>query len=196
MRKKQKWAYRLEQLYKDQDPDFVIDAIAPLISWLDPSARQRSHRFELRQQIRDDSIAHELVLSWNVAELAKHDERLESDLERMRAGKTLMLESKPEYAAYGLAMVAISCLLQRRVVAISCFCPPDLLLDTTPAALRGVEVAGRSSKGYTALKTALDGSSGKRGKRVQLLERQDVVEAYISLWCREPLVSIWEQVKP
>jgi hypothetical protein len=86
--------------------------------------------------------------------------------------------------------------------AVSLWRPPDLLLDETPGSLCGVEVAGRSSKGYAAFKRALDGNAktkktlAKPGKRAQLRVRTDVIEAYISLWCRNPMVSIWEQVKP
>ncbi len=107
-----------------------------------------------------------------------------------------MREDQTKFAAYGLAMVAISCILRRRVVNVEYFRTPDLLLDTTPGALRGVEVAGRSSKGYAALGQTLEGGPGEPGKRAKLKARGDVVEAYISLWCREPRVSVWEKVKP
>ncbi|HSO00628.1 MAG TPA: hypothetical protein VLS89_20190, partial [Candidatus Nanopelagicales bacterium] len=109
---------------------------------------------------------------------------------------TLTREDHTKYAAYGLAMVAISCVLERRVVGLNIYQAPDLLLDTTPSAVRGVEVAGRSSKGYAAFHQALEGASGKPGKRAQLREREDVIEAYVSLWCCEPMVSVWEKVKP
>jgi hypothetical protein len=193
------WVYPLEQLYEDQEPELVVDAIAHLIAWLDPEDRQRSHRFELREVTRREPVEHELVVSWNIAMLAERDTRLEADLERFRARRTLTLEDQTKYAAYGLAMVAISCLLRRRVVDVSFFRPPDLLLDSTPAALRGVEVAGRGTKGYSAFTRVLDGSSGSSdwpGKRHQLVARDDIAEAYVSLWCREPRVSIWERVKP
>ena len=191
-----RWEYRLEQLYEDRDPAFVVDSIAQLICWLDPEPGQRAHRVELREQTHRGPVDHELTLSWNLDRLGERDARLHSDLARFRVGKTLTTEDQPKYAAYGLALVAISCLLHRRVVDVARWRPPDLLLDTTRGALRGVEVAGRGSKGYAALAQASDGASGKPGKRAQLLARKDVAEAYLSLWCREPMVSIWEKVKP
>lgn len=188
--------YQLEQLYEDQDPDFVVESIPQLVCWLAPKGGQCSHRFELREQTRQGPVDHELIVSWDVGRLARRDPRLETDLVRLRHGKTLMLEDRAKYAAYGLALVAISCLLQRRVVNVSYFRPPDLLLDTTLGALQGVEVAGRGSKGYAAFSQAIDGTPRAPGKRAQLLARTDVVEAYLSLWCNEPRVSVWEKVKP
>ena len=190
------WAYSLEQLYEDQEPELVVDGIAHLIAWLDPEDRARSHRFELREATRQGTVEHELVVSWDIAMLAKRDARLEADLARFRARRTLTLEDQTKYAAYGLALVAISCLLRRRVVDVSFFRPPDLLLDATPAALRGVEVAGRGTKGYSGFARVLEGSTGEPGKRHQLTGREDIAEAYVSLWCREPRVAIWERVKP
>lgn len=190
------WVYALEQLYEDQEPDLVIDGIAHLIAWLDPEDRERSHRFELREATRKGVVEHELVVSWNLAMLAERDTRLESDLARFRARRTLTLEDQTKYAAYGLAMVAISCLLRRRVVDVSFYRPPDLLLDATPSALRGVEVAGRGTKGFADFARMLEGRAGEPGKRNQLVAREDIAEAYVSLWCREPRVAIWEKVKP
>jgi hypothetical protein len=194
-----RWTYALEQLYEDQDPNLAVEVIAQLVSWLDPDDSRRSHRFELRETTRGgDHVNHDLVVTWDMGKLTEHDLRLEADLQRLRSGKTLTREDQTKYAAYGLAMVATSCLLHRRIVKVAYYRPPDLLLDTTPAALRGVEVAGRSSKGYGAFTQVLNGSSasGKPGKRTQLNQHEDVVEAYISLWCRDPLVAIWEKVKP
>jgi hypothetical protein len=196
MGRKKHLTYKLEQLYDHQDPGFVLEAIAPLICWLEGKQGHDEYRFELREVSAGGNVDHDLVVSWDVSRLAKHDPRLLADLQRYRTGKTLSLEHEPELAACGLAMVAISCLLHRRVVGVSWYRPPDLLLDDTAGALRGVEVAGRTSRGYTGLNQVLDGAGGKLGKRIQLLARNDVVEAYISLWCREPRVSIWEQVKP
>ncbi|MGK3988469.1 hypothetical protein WME99_35830 [Sorangium sp. So ce136] len=139
---------------------------------------------------------HELTVSWDMARLTEHDPRLESDIRRFREGKTLTHEDRPKYAAYGLAMVAVSCLLRQRIVHVAYYRAPDLLLDTTAGALRGVEVAGRTTKGYAAFKQALDGTASKPGKRGQLAAMEDVTEAYISLWCVDPKVSIWEKVKP
>jgi len=195
-RRRRHLKYELEQLYEHQDPGFVLDAVAPLICWLDQGQTCCEHQFELRQVVASGNVDHDLTVSWDVDRLAQRDPRLLADLDRYRAGKTLTLEHRPELAACGLAMVAISCLLQRRVVSVSWYRPPDLLLDDEPGALRGVEVAGRTNRGYPGLSQVLEGTSAKPGKRMQVLARADVVEAYVSLWCREPRVSIWEQVKP
>lgn len=193
---RRRWSYDLEQLYEDQDPGLALEAIAHLLCWLDPEGDQRSRAFELRELRGRGHIDHELTVSWDLPRLAARDPRLEADLLRFRSGRTLTLEDRPKYAAYGLALVAISCLLRRRVIDVCFYRPPDLLLDTTPSALRGVEVAGRSNKGYPAFAQALQGASGKPGKRAQLLCRNDVAEAYISLWCCDPRVAVWEKVKP
>ena len=167
------------------------------MSWLDPQDRERSHRFGLRQPTPDGPIEHELTLSWDMEPLVHRDPRLVEDLRRRRTGKTLHVERHTEDAALGLAMVAISCILiGRRVISVRRFNPPDLLLDTTLGAVRGVEVAGRASKGYPAFDQAIEGSGGKPGKRAQLRARGEVAEAYLSLWCCAPKVSIWEKVKP
>jgi hypothetical protein len=193
---RQQWAYDLEQLYEDHEPGLALEAIPHLLCWLDPKERQSSHRFELREQTRKGPVDHELQVSWDVVRLAERDPRLRMDLARFRSGITFSREHRTELAAYGLALVATSCILRRRVIGVSYFRTPDLLLDTTPGALCGIEVAGRTSKGYTALAQALDGAPGKPGKRAQLRTRAGIIEAYISLWCSEPMVSIWEKVKP
>lgn len=193
---RQKWAYKLEQLYEDQEPEYVLDTIPHLICWLDSKSKQSDHRFEVREQSNGKSITHELTITWDVGTLAKRDPRLEADILRFHEGKTLTCEDRPKYAAYGLALIAVSCLLRRRIVDVSFYRAPDFLLDATTGALRGVEVAGRTSKGYAALAQTLDGTSGKPGKRAQIKSQQDVVEAYVSLWCSDPRVSVWEQVKP
>ncbi|WP_434048249.1 MULTISPECIES: hypothetical protein [Sorangium] len=67
---------------------------------------------------------------------------------------------------------------------------PDFLLDATPGALRGVEVAGRSSGGFSALRAV------RLEKGPGLLARRDIAEVHISLWCAVPRVSELYQVKP
>lgn len=190
---RRRWAYKLEQLYEDQDPDYVRDAIPHLICWLRAGDSSDPHTFELREQTKAGPVDHQMVVSWDLSKLVERDPQLREDIRRFQNGKTLMSEDHPKYAAYGLALVAISCFLGARVVGMSYFRAPDLLLSTAPGALRGVEVAGRSSKGYAAFAQAIDGPSGKRAR---LLALTDVVEAYLSLWCPEPKVSVWQKVKP
>jgi hypothetical protein len=75
-------------------------------------------------------------------------------------------------------------------------CPPDIVLDSTPGALRGVEVAGRATGGNAELRATREGKTGVIGKSPQLREMPDVAEAWLSLWCRTPRVSEMYQVKP
>ena len=67
---------------------------------------------------------------------------------------------------------------------------PDMLLDATPGALRGVEIAGRSRGGFASLRAAL------AQKQALLVRMADVAEAHVSLWCGSPRVSLLVQVKP
>lgn len=79
---------------------------------------------------------------------------------------------------------------------------PDILFDVTPAALRGVETAGRSTGGQSALKVVRNGSPATKtkpatpGKASKLAARPDLVEVHLSLWCASPRISIMEQLKP
>jgi hypothetical protein len=103
MGKVKRTAYKLEQLYEDQDPGFVVDAVAHLLGWLDPMNERHAHRFSLRENRKSGVTDHELHLSWDIQELVKHDPRLLADLARFRAGKTLTGEDQTKYAAYALA---------------------------------------------------------------------------------------------
>lgn len=133
----------------------------------------------------------ELELHWDVEALVAHDPTLRDRVRRMRTGRTAQREHVPELAAYGLALVAISVLLPgRRVVDMEQLRAPDILLDMTPGAYRGVEVVGRSSGGWGALRKA------RREKVSLLLPKPHVVEAHLSLWCAWPRVAEFCMVKP
>jgi hypothetical protein len=138
-----------------------------------------------------------LALTWDLAALAAHDPGVDAHARRLREGRSPHREHVTEVAAYGLALVAISVFLPgRRVVAWTRWSAPDILFDETPGALRGVEVAGRSQGGWSALRVVCDGSTTIPGKRAALRESADVAEAYLSLWCARPRVSMMLQVKP
>lgn len=193
----QRWAYALEQLHDDQDPAIATDAIAPLICWLEPEARGGSHRFELFVVTAQGTAVHELTLSWQLELLAGRDPRLAADLRRFRHGKTEAPRDAPGAAAYGLALVAISCLLHRRIAAIHCFEPPDIVLESTErGTVRGVSVGASNDNGRAALEAIADGAGAEPGKRPHLRASPSIAEAYLSLWCREPPVAVWERVKP
>ncbi|MDI1431049.1 hypothetical protein [Polyangium sorediatum] len=188
--------YKLEQLYEDQDPALAMEAIPHLISWVDPNGDHGHGSFQLREVTPVGAVDYSLRITWDIALLSTRDAQLPVHLERFRSGKTLTGEHRTEYAAYGLAMVAISCFLGKRVLRMNRWRAPDLLLDATPGRIRGVEVAGRTRYGHSAFAQAIDGDAGKTGKRAQLIARQDVIEAYLSLWCIDPTVAHWEKVKP
>src|SRR5262249_56515344 len=70
---------------------------------------------------------------------------------RMRSRRTAEREHLAELAAYGLALVGISIWMPgRRAVTFREGLPPDILLDDTDGALRGVEAAGRTSGRFRA----------------------------------------------
>lgn len=191
--------YALEQLYQDQPKDWVIDAIPALLAWLEPTPDRWTKAFAIAHT--DEVGAREqhvtLALDWDVAKLALHDPHVLGRAARYRTGRTVQREQVAQYAAYGLALVAISVLMPgREVVGMQIGTSPDILLDTTPGALRGVEVAGRSKGGRGALRSIRLGSSSDSGKAAQLLANIDVVEAHLSLWCASPSVAEFVRVKP
>lgn len=129
--------------------------------------------------------------TWRVEALEEHDRSLRSSVDRLRSGRTVQRERVAETAAYGLALVAISVWMPgRRVVGMQKGLPPDFLFDVTPTALRGVEVAGRSSGGFAALRAV------HAEKAPKLLATACIAEAHLSLWCADPRVSELCMVKP
>ncbi|MCE9672221.1 hypothetical protein LY474_30890 [Myxococcus stipitatus] len=197
--------YSLERLYVDQDFDWVVDTIPAVLAWLPEGTRKRRRLptvFTLHHHpvaSATDAERLQLRLDWDLAKLAAMDRALLQRTARMRAGRTAQREHVTELAAYGLALVAISlCLPGRRVVSMRKGLPPDLLLDVTPGALRGVEVAGRSRGGLAALNVLRTGDASREdpGKQGVLRERSDILEAHLSLWCASPRVSVMAKVKP
>lgn len=187
-------AYALEQLYVDQDHDWVTDTIPAVLAWVPvihgprpPFIFALDHAASSTHKPRRV----ELELQWNLDALAAHDPTLRDRARRMRTGRTTQREHVPELAAYGLALVAISVLLPgQRVVDMEQLRAPDILLDMTPGAYRGVEVVARSSGGWGALHAA-------HKEKVSLLtSKPHVVEAHLSLWCAWPRVAEFCMVKP
>lgn len=148
-------SYALEQLFMDQGSDFVIDCIAPVLAWVPGKSKAKSRQpFEFPvDQTVNGKIEHlMLALTWDVAALAKRVPGVEHHAERLRARTSSQREHVTELAAYGLSLVAISVLLPgRRVIGYMQGAAPDMLFDLTPKQLRGVEAAGRSSKGENGL---------------------------------------------
>ena len=194
--------YALETLYDDQDHDWVVDTIPAVLAWiLGDTRRTRRPPFEFHVAYAPAAkkAAREAVLAlrWDTAKLAARDPQLHAKVERYRTGRTVHREHLAETAAYGLAFVAISVFMPgRRVVWMARNTPPDILLDATPGALRGVEVAGRSTGRLAALRAAREGTKTAPGKAAQLRGMTDVAEAHLSLWCRAPRVAEMYKVKP
>ena len=210
-------AYALEQLYVDQDHDFVVACIPAVLAWVDPGGYQQPFVFSCEHASMATAAVAPVILavSWSMPALQAKNADVANIANRMRTGRTPQREHVPELAAYGLALVAISALMPgRRVVGYMCGTAPDILLDSTPGSLRGVEVAGRTGGGFSALRAVRDGTAAKKarrptggkparkasaglpGKAAQLLARTDIVEVHLSLWCRGPRVAILQSVKP
>jgi hypothetical protein len=191
------YTYAVEQLFNDQDPDYVVEVAPALVSWLDPIGNAaQPYSFLLREQNATTFTDHQLELTWDTAALSAKDAVFLSQVKRFRTRKTILLEDHPKLAAYGLAMIAISCFLKEKVLAFERLNHPDLLLDVTPGKIRGVEVAGRTSGGRGRFTAALNGTKEQIGKRKQLQTRVDLIEAYVSFWCLEPSLAHWEKIKP
>jgi hypothetical protein len=200
-------AYALEQLYADQDRDWVIDAIPAVLAWVPGTSKAKSTQpfaFLVEHTVAGGPMALVTIeLRWNLASLKAQDATVEERAHRLRTGKTVQREHVTELAAYGLTFVAMSVLMPgTRVKHMRKGLPPDILFDVTPGAVRGLETAGRSTGGRAKLVEIRSGVSatGKRpaslGKAAQLNARSDVAEAHLSLWCAAPRIAIIEQVKP
>jgi hypothetical protein len=193
--------YALEQLFIDQDHDWVVDTIAAVLAWVPGTSKKKTNqpfRFEL-DHTRNHTTSKALIdLSWDVAKLELLLPNVKDHARRLRAGKSAQREHVTELAAYGLTFVAISALMPgRRVVGMQQGTAPDILFDVTPGALRGVETAGRKKGGQNAFKVIRNGSGpAKPGKVPTLLARPDLAEVHLSLWCATPRISIMEQLKP
>ena len=189
--------YALEKLYEDQEPDLVTDTIPAVLAWLGRNGEGPALSFSVR--IGANPVKEEtLRLGYDGRVLERRCRGTLDRARRMRSRQTADREHVTELAAYGLALVGISVWMPgRRAITFREGLPPDILLDDTDGALRGVEVAGRSSGGHGALRFVLEGTKDKPGgKRAQLVERSDIAEAHVSLWCSDPRVSLLLQVKP
>jgi hypothetical protein len=200
-------AYALEQLYTDQDRDWVIDAIPAVLAWVPSRSKGRSaapFTFLVEHTVAGGPMQLVTIdLRWNVASLKVQDATVAERAHRLRTGKTVQREHVTELAAYGLTFVAMAVLMPgTRIKHMRKGLPPDILFDVTPGALRGVETAGRSTGGRARLTEVRNGApatTNRRaapGKASQLKARSDVAEAHLSLWCAAPRIAIVEQVKP
>jgi hypothetical protein len=191
-------SYPLERLFVDQPRDWVIDTIAAVMAWV-PGGKKAAppFQFALEHKRHHATTPWTIELSWDEAKLERLVPGVKEHAKRLRAARSAQREHVTELAAYGLTFVAISVLFPgRRVLHMQLSVAPDILLDVTPGALRGVETAGRSSGGKGALKAVRDGSPGNPGMAAALIGRADLAEVHLSLWCKSPRISIMEQLKP
>lgn len=187
--------FSLESLYEYQDEDWIVDSIPFVLAWLGTTGRNDARvDYTLDVTLPSDSTSqrHETRITWNIDALEARDKGLNSHVSRLLSGHSIDREHIAENAAYGLSLVAICLLLPgRRVTGMEKGRSPDFLLDgTTPEARRGVEVAGRLTGGFAALKHV------HQSKRPALVDRTDLVEVHLSLWCAMPAVAEFHQVKP
>jgi hypothetical protein len=193
--------YALERLYEDQEPDLVADTIPATLAWFAGPREDDSlsHAIDVRRGMGRTPVHNEtLVLSWDEQALERRGAGTLERARRMRSKRTADREHVTQLAAYGLALVGLSVWMPgRRAITFREGLPPDILFDVTDGAVRGVEVAGRETGGFGALRIVLEGSKAQPGgKRAQLIARSDVAEAHVSLWCVTPRVSMQIKVKP
>jgi hypothetical protein len=184
--------YPLEQLFVDQDPALVIDAIPAVLAWAPAKQRKLGLKFDFTfKKSATKPRVGAFSVGWKIPALEAHDPTVVARASRMREGTTPLREHLVEVAGYGLALCAISAMLPgRKVVGWSRYAAPDVLFDNTPGAIRGVEVAARSAGGAAKLREL------ESQKKPPLIEDADVAEAWLSLWSREPEVGWFVRVKP
>jgi hypothetical protein len=188
--------FALEDLYVHHDRDIVIDAIPAVLAWVPRGkggGRKPPFVFEVAYEAVTGAAptAETIELVWSVATLRTQDPTVSERARRLENGRTVQREHVTELAGYGLAMVAIAVLMPgNRVITMRRGLPPDLLFDVTPNALRGVEVAARTTGGNGAL------AGVRRAKQAPLAARADVTEAHLSLWCAGPRVAVHAKIKP
>lgn len=195
--------YALEQLFNDQDHDWVVDTIAPVLAWVNGSGASQPYSFLVEHSQGQASATIQVNLSWNLKLLATLVPDVAAHAQRLRNGRSVQREHVTELAAYGLTFVAVSLLMPgRRVVSMQMGVAPDILFDVTPGHLRGVETAGRTAGGRSALMAVRDGpkstkrAPGNLGKAAVLLARLDLDEIHLALWSAKPRLGIMEQLRP
>lgn len=179
------YEYDLSRLFVDQPEWFAREAVPHTLAWLGAPIAPLCFSILL-----GGDRASELTLRWSRDELARHLPDLDASVARLIEGRSIHTEQVPQYGAYGLAGVVASAVLGVRVLRLSAWSAPDLVFDSTPGALRGIEVAGRSHRGATGLRELAE------EKAPRLRSTPGVVEAWLSLWCAAPAVSLLLQVKP
>lgn len=178
------YEYDLGRLFVDQPDWFARETVPHTLAWL--GAPTEPLRFSLLVA----GAASELTLRWSREAIAPHLPDLDASVGRLIEGRSIHAEQVPQYGAYGLAGVVASVVLGVRVLRLSVWSAPDLVFDGTPGALRGIEVAGRSHRGAAGLRELAE------EKAPPLRDAPGVAEAWLSLWCTAPAVSLLLKVRP
>lgn len=193
--------YALERLYTDQDPELVSETIAPVLAWIPGRTKKRwdqPYTFRIQHESTPSSTPTlvELELTWDVSKLESQISGVNDLAQRLRRGRSALHEDVAKLAAYGLSFVAVSAIYPKlRILAFNFYAAPDLIYDLSPTALKGIEVAGRSTGGESVLSRVRHGSGAEPGKQHQLLVRADIAEAHLALWCSSPRVALMARVK-
>jgi hypothetical protein len=192
--------YALERLFTDQDPDLVIDTISAVLAWLSRHSQTSTQPYLFRVQHEPaptlTSASIDLEITWDLATLEKKNPGVTAQADRMRRKKTAHHEDVAKLAAYGLSFAAISAIYPGlRIITMNHYAAPDLVYDDTPSAIKGFEVAGRTTGGHYVLTRVRQGNKKAIGKQQQLLARSDIAEAHLALWCASPRVALMAKIK-
>lgn len=85
---RKKTTYALERLFEDQDEDFVIDCIAPVLAWVPGKSKAKSRQpfeFPVDHTLGNKTHHLTLALTWNVATLAKRVPDVKAHAARLAA---------------------------------------------------------------------------------------------------------------
>lgn len=158
--------YALENLYRDQDRDWVVDVIPAVLAWVPRRSQPAPFRFFVDQTVRGAaSLRQAIDLSWDLVSLEREDGEVLVRSARLASGRTPQVAHLTEYAAYGLALAGRATGGLRILREIR---------DGRP---------GRQKQPATL------------GKKAQLIARMDIAECHLSLWCASPAVALQEQVR-
>ena len=157
--------YDLDDLFRDHPDWFARETVPHLLTWLRDVKSPATFRLQ-----GDGAAEMRLDLHWSTTSLETRIPGLADEVLRLTEGRSVRIEQTPQYGAYALAGVVAAAVLKKRVLVLRMGLPPDLLFDSSPGALRGIEVAGRSHKGLPGLRALAE------GKSADLLRDPDVAE--------------------
>ncbi|XXT22852.1 hypothetical protein WME94_15000 [Sorangium sp. So ce429] len=98
--------YGLEQLFKDQEHDWVSDTVAPVLAWIPGKTRSKASqpfRFVVDHVVPGKSRTVHIDLTWDLPMLERLVPGIEAHARRLRDGRTAQREHVTELAAYFLS---------------------------------------------------------------------------------------------